>query len=346
MSNVLLSICIPTYNHPESLSVLIKQIVPFQSEEIEIIIGDDNPTSNRTYDLVKKINDPKIKYFRNKKNLGYDANLLKCIKKATGEFIFIQCDDDDIEIKTIPWILRTIKSNKNLTQLCGTIGNHLPGYDKIYAVFGDRILNRGYESLKELFLYYYHGCGIVLKKNALDIDKAKKYIGFLYMQQVLIAQALIAGDTLCTPKIFAYVGKYNTLERSNQPLYKGKMYGDPIHRLYQEKFRVQLVYEITTGMKSIRKILLKRRKQIIYSRLYYLISRSLINPFRIIIFLEGLALVINMKKISKSTKFWIGFILKIFYEFLKSSRLSHYLLLFLSRIDYTKSRFRIFLKDL
>lgn len=339
MSKVLLSICIPTYNHPESLSNLINEIIPFQSEEIEIIIGDDNPSSDKTQNIIKKIEDPRIKYFRNKKNHGYDANLLKCIKRANGEFIFIQCDDDDIEIKTIPWILKTIKSNKNLTQLCGTIGNHIPKYDKIYAVFGDRILNRGYESLKELFLYYYHGCGIVLRKNALNIDKAKKYVGFLYMQQVLIAQALIAGDTLCTSKIFAYVGKYNTLERSNQPLYKGKMYGDPIHRLYQEKFRVQLVYEITTGIKSIRKILLKRREQIIYSRLYYLISRSLSNPFRIIIFLEGLALVINMKKISKSLRFWIGFLLKIFYEFLKSSRFSHSLLPFLSLIDYIKSLF-------
>jgi len=339
MSKVLLSICIPTYNHPESLFYLLRQINSFQSEEIEIILSDDNPISDETQNIIKKINDPRIKYYRNKKNLGSDANLLMCVKRSSGDFIFIQDDDDDIETETIPWILKTIKSNKNLTQLCGTIGNHIPSYDKIYAVFGDRILNRGYESLKELFLYFYHGCGIVLKKNALNIDKAKKYIGFLYMQQVLIAQALIAGDTLCTPKIFAYVGKYNTLERSNQPLYKGKMYGDPIHRLYQEKFRVQLVYEITSEMKSIRKILLKRQKHIIYSRLFYLISRSLTNPSEIKFFLEGLALVISMKKLSKSAKFWIGFILKIFYEFLKSSRLSHYLLPFLSRIDSIKSRF-------
>lgn len=334
MSKVLLSICIPTYNHPESLSYLLKQIIPFQSEEIEIIISDDNPSSDITQNIVKNINDPKIKYFRNKKNLGYDANLLMCVKKAIGEFIFIQCDDDDIEMETIPWILKTIKLNKNLTQLCGTIGNHLPGYDKIHAVFGDRILNRGHESLKDLLLYYTHGCGIVLRRSVLDIDKARKYVGFLYMQQVLIAQALIAGDTLCTSKIFAYVGKYNTLAQSDQPLYKGKMYNDPVYRLYVAKFRVQLIYEITNGMKKIRKRFLNTQKRIIYSRFFNLISKSLHNFHETKSLLEGLAIIMSIKKISKSPRFWINLILKIFYQFFKSSRLSNYLLPFLLHIDY------------
>lgn len=334
MSKVLLSICIPTYNHPESLSNLIKQISSFQDEEIEIIISDDNPTSDETQNIVKKLNDPRIKYYRNKKNLGYDANLLICVKRSSGEFIFIQCDDDDIEIETIPWILKTIKSNKNLTQLCGTIGNRLPGYDKIYAVFGDRVLNRGFESLKELFLYYHHGCGIVLRKNVLNIDKAKKYVGFLYMQQVLIAQALIAGDTLCTSKIFCYVGVNNTMEKSGHLLYKGRMYSDPLYRLYQVKFRVQLIYETTNGIKNIRKILLKRQKRLIFSSLYVLFSKSITNFYKIKFFFEGLDMIIKIKKISKSPKFWINLLLIILYGFLKSSRFSTHLLSLFSHIDY------------
>ena len=119
MSTILISICIPTYNHHRTLLNLLKQIILFKSKEIEIIICDDNPFSTRTEDIVNQIQDPRFKYFRNRKNLGYDANFLNCIEKSSGEFIFIQCDDDDIEMDSFPWILKTIKSNeqRNITQL-------------------------------------------------------------------------------------------------------------------------------------------------------------------------------------------------------------------------------------
>jgi len=117
------------------------------------------------------------------------------------------------------------------------------------------------------------------------------------------------------------------------------MYNDPLYRLHQAKFRIQLIYEITDGMKNIRKKLLKRHKRLIYSQLFYLFTESLRNFREIKTFLEGLTLVIKLKKISKSLRFWIGFLMKIFYEFLRSSRFSLYLLPFLSRIDAIKSRF-------
>ena len=37
--------------------------------------------------------------------------MLKTIKRATGEFVFILMDEDDIETEVIPWILDQIKKN-------------------------------------------------------------------------------------------------------------------------------------------------------------------------------------------------------------------------------------------
>lgn len=311
ISNVLLSICIPTYNRSERVVNIINQIIPFQGEEIEIVISDD-ASSDGTREAVKKIKDPRIKYFRNKKNLGFDLNILKMIKRATGEFVFILMDDDDIEMEAIPWILKTIKSNRNLTQLCGTIGIKIPGYGQIFHEFGDRILSSGYESLNELLFYYYHGSGIVLRRKALDLKRALRYVGFLFMQQVLIGQAMMVGDTLCTSKKFAYIGEIPY--KSGQPLFKGTDFTQPLHRIYQIKFRIQLIDDITNGMKNLRRALFYRQK----NKIYYIIGKNTTKSFKR--FIEILSIVFLIKQISWSPRFWINLIYSIIHNFFKKSK--------------------------
>ncbi len=43
MSKVLLSFCLPSYNRPERINNIINQIITSQSNEIEIIVRDNNP---------------------------------------------------------------------------------------------------------------------------------------------------------------------------------------------------------------------------------------------------------------------------------------------------------------
>jgi len=366
MPKILLSFCLPSYNRPERIGNIINQIITSQSDEIEIIVSDDNPSSNGTRDIVKKIKDPRVKYFRNKKNIGFDLNILKVIERASGEFIFLQMDEDDIEMETVPWILKIIKENESITQLCGSIGDKRPfrdksylkitkdkprkfedillerylanknySYGKIRFKFESKFLRCGSESLKELLFKYPHGSGIVLRKSALDLNKAKKYCGFLFMQQVLIAQALISGDTLCTSKIFAYFG--NVQYESNQTLFKGKMWYHPLHALYQAKFRIKIIYDITKEMKNVRNQLLDKHKESIYINLIKLLFTKntrnfayfsadfqlkevffnllpLLKSFKD--FFKGLSIVLTMKR-AKTPGFWTYFIKKIISEILK-----------------------------
>lgn len=165
MSSILLSFCIPTYNRPERISRIINQIIPFQSEEIEIVIGDDNPSFEKTQEVVKNFTDPRINYFRNRKNLGLELNIIKIFKRANGEFLFLIMDEDDVEMKAIPWILKTIKQNLNLTHLYGSLGDKRPGQKENYKELGDRYLKQGAESLKEFLFYTSHASGWVLKKK-------------------------------------------------------------------------------------------------------------------------------------------------------------------------------------
>jgi len=366
MSKVLLSFCLPSYNRPERIGNIIKQIITSQSDEIEIIVSDNNPISNQTQEIVKKIIDPRVKYFRNKKNIGFDLNILKAIERASGEFIFLQMDEDDIEMESIPWILKIIKENENISQLCGSIGDKRPFRDASYLKvtkikprrfediireryianknysrrkfrykFGDKFYKQGEESLKALLFYYPHGSGIVLRKKALDLNSAKKYNGFLFMQQVLIAQALIAGDTLCTSKIFAYFGKVQY--ETSQPLFEGKKWYHPIYKLLQTKFRIQIIYDIIKGDKKYRKTFLEQQKQYFLENLITLLFTKNTRNFAYLSadfqlkevffnllpllksfkdFIKGLSIVLTMKR-AKSPLFWTYFIKKIISDILK-----------------------------
>jgi len=374
MSNILLSFCIPTYSRPERISAIIKDLISFQSDEIEIVISDDNPLSNSTQEVVKKFTDPRVKYYRNRINLGFDANMIKTIMRAKGEYVFINMDEDDVELDTIPWILKQIKENKNLTYLCGSIGDKRQHYlgdyvkdlkvtknkprkfedilkqryifrtyynynrSKLRFRFKDKFYKCGFESLKELLFHYHHGSGIVLKKNALNLNQAKKYIGFLFMQQALIAQALIAGDTLSSSKIFAHFGKVQY--KSDQPLFKGRQFYHPLHRLIQNRYGIQIIYDITKEIKisrKFKKFLLNRHKNKIYNLLLLLLFTKNTRNFPFLSsdfefkeiffyliplirslksFIEGLSIVFTIKK-AKSPFFWIYFIKKSIKDLMK-----------------------------
>lgn len=60
----------------------------------EIVITDDSP-DELTEKAVKKFSDPRIRYFRNDKQLGVNRNFERAISLCSGEIIFL-CDQDDV----------------------------------------------------------------------------------------------------------------------------------------------------------------------------------------------------------------------------------------------------------
>ncbi len=293
MSKILLSFCIPVYNRSDRIKKIIEQITSFKSDEIEIVISD-NASKDDTKKVVSKFEDKRIKYFRNKTNVGMDGNFILAIKRATGKFIFLLMDEDEVELETIPWILSEIRKNNNLSQLCGSIGDKKPrykgDYEKALRVirekpqkfddilmkryiftrnysrsdirfrFPNKYFKKGEESLRELLFFYPHGSGIVLRRDILDFNRAKKYIGITAMHLIFIGQALIAGDTLSTSKVFASFG-YEQFD-SRQDLFKGKAWWHPMNLLNQINLRIILINELLKNQKKskkIRKDLLKKQ---------------------------------------------------------------------------------------
>lgn len=93
-NNPLVSICIPTYNSAEYLRESLDSIVNQTYPNKEIIISD-NASTDETEKIAKEYMEKhKVKYYRNEKNIGAEANFSRCVELANGEYIAVFHSDD------------------------------------------------------------------------------------------------------------------------------------------------------------------------------------------------------------------------------------------------------------
>jgi glycosyltransferase involved in cell wall biosynthesis len=90
---VKISVCIPTYNRAQLLSVAIESVLQQTETDWQLIVCDDGST-DRTPDLMAAYQDDRIQYLRHAHNIGKSNNMRSGFEAATGEY-FLKFDDDD-----------------------------------------------------------------------------------------------------------------------------------------------------------------------------------------------------------------------------------------------------------
>lgn len=93
MKRPLVSIILPTYNREELLKKSVRSVLASDYRNLELIIVNDGST-DRTKNVVSRINDPRVRYFE-KKNKGPASARNFGLRRAKGAYISF-CDDDDI----------------------------------------------------------------------------------------------------------------------------------------------------------------------------------------------------------------------------------------------------------
>src|SRR3990170_7563816 len=86
-------IAIPTYNRSQDLKAAIKSFLVQDFTDFEIVISD-NSANEISEKICKSFNDKRIKYSRNKTNIGFARNLYKVIKRSSGKYVFLFGNDD------------------------------------------------------------------------------------------------------------------------------------------------------------------------------------------------------------------------------------------------------------
>lgn len=167
----MLSVIIPTYNDAEKILVAVASAIQVKSVN-EIIIIDDYSKDN-TEELLKNVikKNKKIKYFKNKKNIGSGLSFIKGIQKVNNNYLIMLNSDDFFIPEGIEKLLNfirkfdldvaygkmAIKKNNEVFQF-----TH-PGYKKNSYV-------RSRDEFLDLLIYdmYMPSFGTVIKKKAIN----------------------------------------------------------------------------------------------------------------------------------------------------------------------------------
>lgn len=95
MSNTpLVTVITVTYNSAKYVAEAIESVLCQSYENLELVVCDDCSTDG-TWKIVQRYRDPRIRAFRNQKNIGEYPNRNQALRLARGEYV-IYVDGDDI----------------------------------------------------------------------------------------------------------------------------------------------------------------------------------------------------------------------------------------------------------
>ena len=91
----LVSVVIPTFNRPKTLTRAIGSVLDQTYNSFEILVVDDSPNQNSAEEVVKGFNNDCIRYIPNSRKKGANGARNTGILAAKGEYIAFLDDDDE-----------------------------------------------------------------------------------------------------------------------------------------------------------------------------------------------------------------------------------------------------------
>lgn len=91
--NLKISVVIPAFNMERTIKETILSVLNQTYDNFEIIVQDNDSTDN-TMGIAKSFSDPRVKYFKNRENVGYAKNLIEGWKNCTGDILYFLGADD------------------------------------------------------------------------------------------------------------------------------------------------------------------------------------------------------------------------------------------------------------
>lgn len=191
---MILSICIPSYNRPETLLRLLESIDVGNRSDIEVVICEDNsPKRHQIRILINKFivrSNLKIVYIENPINLGYDKNLRELIKYAQGDFIMYMGDDDYFYPGALDGYINYLRANFNTGYILRTwVLLHKDGWMEPFDYFDE---SRTFEPGEKTFILLYRKStfisGFTFKRDYANPFLINKFDGTLLYQLYLLAE--------------------------------------------------------------------------------------------------------------------------------------------------------------
>lgn len=197
-----ISLCVPSYNRPDTLSQLINSFVNQKYKNKELVISDDS-TTDEIKNIVRQYSLPEIKYSHNKPNLGLAKNLFKSMENASGDYLIILGDDDVLlnagvlgeYVKIFEKYPKVDFIYSNLVQF----SEKLAIETSINFSKEDKYFKKGEDSMKNIWIrsIFIGGMGFRNSKKIRDMYPMKK---ILHPQMELVGNIINNGDSYLTEK--------------------------------------------------------------------------------------------------------------------------------------------------
>lgn len=149
----LVTIGIPTYNRADSyLKQTLESAVSQTYPNVEIIVSDNCSTDN-TEALVKSLADPRIRYFKQARNIPANDNFNFCLEQAKGDYFSLLHDDDMIDEDFVDVCMNAAGYKTDI----GLIRTGIRRIDSYGEVFRESPNLAGGLSTEEFFLAWFAG---------------------------------------------------------------------------------------------------------------------------------------------------------------------------------------------
>lgn len=149
----LVTIAIPTYNRARTyLRACLESALQQTYPNIEIVVADNGSTDD-TEAVVRSYDDPRIRYYRQRKNIAPNDNFNFCLRQARGSYFLLLLDDELIDHDFLEACLRGADYRGDF----GLIRTGLRTIDANGVVLYETANFAGGMSLSDLFLAWFAG---------------------------------------------------------------------------------------------------------------------------------------------------------------------------------------------
>lgn len=194
MDKPLLSICIPTYNRCDIVYQCVMECLAFPYDWIEVVVTD-NCSTDKTTEMLRSIHDPRFRYFRNDRNIGY-INFSVSLINGSGKFCLL-LSDEDVFVDTNWLKLKSQLEKADGISVFQFIYNDENG-NALVVPPSKRMEANKYETLKKIYNNFRFAGGVVLKgdiarNNWKNYDNIS-HLWSLYSETILPLNCVIYGD--------------------------------------------------------------------------------------------------------------------------------------------------------
>jgi len=225
-----ISVCIPAYNRPNELGDLLKSIAMQDFTDYEVVVCEDNsPRRNEIREVVSQFSGcygTTIRYLENDQTLGYDGNLRKLIREASGEYCLFMGNDDLLCPGALSLVAAAIKRYPNI----GVVLRSYVSFDDTPAMINqafvyfesERFFPAGGQTVAAFFRRCVVISGLTIHRESAAGHSTSGFDGTTLYQLHLVAQVLFEKNGVFLPQPIVYYRNTGVPEFGNSCSESGK----------------------------------------------------------------------------------------------------------------------------